>query len=275
MAEKAKLRRTITDLGYAPITSVDVDGKPTYGEVTWLVHNEAGGREYEASPAGTATSIWADGREVYASEENQGYDTTLTTLNVVDDIEEDWYGFTVTEDGVEEYANDEEYPSIALVIIEATTDGVGETTVFYNAHIKQRSTKTGRTSEGNGLNPQFPEHQFACRPRLDCMAVKKVLPQKTKFTTIPEPSMALPAVKLAKSTEAVSVGSTVTLAIASLRPESAAITWTSGTQAKATVDSSGKVTGVAAGTSVITASITVDGTTYTDTCTVTVTASGT
>lgn len=274
MAEKAKIRRTITDLGYAKITEVSADGKPTYGNINWLVHNEAGGREYEANPAGNAASVWADGREVYASEENQGYNTTLTTLNVVDDIEEDWYGFTVTETGVEEYADSEEYPPIALIIIEDTTDGVGETTVFYNAHITQRSAKTGKTSEGSGLSPQFPEHQFACRPRLDCMAVKKVLPQKTKITTVPEPSRATPRVSIQEATATVAAGSTVKLTIDDVFPAGSTITWTSGTTAKATVASDGTVTGVAAGTSVITASITVGGQSYTDTCTVTVTSAG-
>ena len=50
-----------------------------------------------------------------------------------------------------------------------------------------------------------------------------------------------------------------------------AITWASATTSKATVDSNGVVTGKAAGTTVITASITVGETTVTDTCTVTVT----
>ena len=61
---KARIVRTITDLGYAPITAVDNDGKPTYGAVKWLPHHRAGGRSYDAQPAGTATGIWADGREV-------------------------------------------------------------------------------------------------------------------------------------------------------------------------------------------------------------------
>lgn len=156
--EKARIVRTITDLGYAPITAIDDDGKPTYAAVKWLPHNRAGGRSYDAQPAGTATGIWADGREVYAAEDNQGYNDTVTTVGVTDDVEEDWYGHTVNADGsVEEYADGKEYPGFALVIIEDTTDGVGKTTIFYNSHISQRSAQSGATSEGNGLNPQFPQ----------------------------------------------------------------------------------------------------------------------
>lgn len=272
---KARIVRTITDLGYAPITSIDDDGKPTYGEVVWLPHHRAGGRSYDAQPAGTSGGIWADGREVYAYEDNQGYNDTVTTVGVTDDVEEDWYGHTVNDDGsIEEYADGKEYPHFALVIIEDTTDGIGKTTIFYNSHINQRSAQSGATSEGSGLNPQFPQHNIAHRPRLDCMCVKMEIPAKTKITTIPEPSAATPHISIAESTASVAAGATTALTIDSIYPANATVTWTSGTQAKATVSSDGVVSGVAAGTSVITASITVDGTSYTDTCTVTVTASG-
>lgn len=270
MSEKARIVRTITDLAYARITAVSDDGKPTYGTVKWLPHHKAGGRSYDAAPTGSEVSIWADGREVYAYEDNQGYDTTLTTIGVTDDVDEDWYGNTVTESGVEEYSNDNEYPGFALIIIEDTTDGLGKTTIFYNAHISQRSNQQGQTSEGNGLSPQYPQHKIACRPRLDCGCVKMTLPSKQKISSIPEPSKALPHITLAQDTATVAVNSTVTLTVSELLPSDATITWTSGTTANATV-SNGVVTGVAAGSSVITASITVDGHSYTDTCTVTVT----
>lgn len=272
MGDTAKIRRTITDLGFAPITAIDADGKPTYGTVTWFAHHEAGGRDYDAQPAGSSGGIWADGREVYAYEDNQGYNITLTTVGVTDDIDEDWYGRTVLQDGtVEEYADGAEYPRFALVIIEDTTDGIGETSVYYNCHISQRSAKQGATSEGNGLNPQFPQHNISARPREDCFCVKATIPGKTKISSISEPSAATPHVSIKEATASVAVGSTVKLTIDSIYPANATVTWSSGTQAKATVASDGTVTGAASGSSVITASITVGGTAYTDTCTVTVT----
>ena len=275
MGDTAKIRRTITDLGYAPITEIDADGKPTYGSVVWFPHHEAGGRNYDAQPAGTSGGVWADGREVYAYEDNQGYNVTVTTVGVTDDIDEDWYGHTVTASAVEEYADGAEYPQFALVIIEDTTDGIGETTIFPYCHISQRSAKQGATSEGNGLNPQFPQHSIAARPRLDCMCTKMTIAGKAKITTIPEPSLATPRVSIKEATATVAAGSTVKLTIDDLYPAGTTITWTSGTTAKANVASDGTVTGVAAGSSVITASITVGGTSYTDTCTVTVTGTGT
>lgn len=271
---KARIRRTITDLGFAAIIAVAADGTPTYDSVTWFAHHEAGGRDYDAQPAGNSGGIWADGREVYAYEDNQGYNVSLTTVGVTDDIDEAWYGRTVLESGaVEEYADGEEYPHFALVIVEDTTDGIGETTIFYDCHIQQRSGKQGATSEGNGLNPQFPQHNIAARPRLDCFAVKTTLPSKTKITTIPEPSKANPPtdhVNIRQSVVSVLEGSTVKLAISSVYPADAEITWSSSDNAVATVASDGTVSGGSAGTATITASITTTGGTFTDTCTVTV-----
>ena len=87
-----------------------------------------------------------------------------------------------------------------------------------------------------------------------------------KITFQPDPVIAVPA------TATVAVDGTVQIPLIALQPADATITWTSGTTAKATVDSNGVVTGKATGSSVITASITVGGTTVTDTCTVTVTS---
>lgn len=274
MAAKAKLPRSIKNVGYAMITSVDNNtGKPTYGNVNWLVHNEAGGREYTAEPKGEVSSIWADGQEVYGEEENCGYDLALTLLSVIDDIDEDWLNRVVASDGSysEEYADTGEYPHFALLIIEDTTDGVGQTRVFYDCHVTKRPTESGKTSEGGALDPMFPEYAISAVPREDCGCVERKIKAKTKISAVPEPSLAGNHIRIQNSLT-VTVGSVLTIPIISKNPSNAAVTWTSGTTAKATVSNTGDVTGVAAGESVITATITVDGQTYTDTCNVTVVA---
>ena len=64
-----------------------------------------------------------------------------------------------------------------------------------------------------------------------------------------------------------------TLALkASVLPEGQTVTWASSDSSKASVSNKGVVTGVAAGSAVVSASITVDGTTYKDVCNVTVPA---
>lgn len=87
-----------------------------------------------------------------------------------------------------------------------------------------------------------------------------------KLTFASAPVLAIP------STASVAVDETYQIPIIALSPADATITWTSGTTAKGTVDANGVVTGKAAGSTVITASITVGEETVTDTCTVTVTS---
>lgn len=81
-----------------------------------------------------------------------------------------------------------------------------------------------------------------------------------------EDSGETPSINLDKHSATIEVGEELTLNV-TRKPGTATVTWTSDTTAKATV-SDGVVTGVAAGSAIITAKITVDGVTYSDTCTV-------
>lgn len=85
-----------------------------------------------------------------------------------------------------------------------------------------------------------------------------------------QPTPVVPSIALDKETASVAVGDTVTL-VATTVPADAEVTWTSSSDTYATVTSGGVVEGKAEGTATITASITVDGQAYTDTCEVTVT----
>ncbi len=80
-----------------------------------------------------------------------------------------------------------------------------------------------------------------------------------------------PSVELSDSTASIVAEATKQLTATTI-PADAEVTWTSSDDTKATVSDSGLVTGVAAGSATITAKITVDGTDYSDTCAVTVTA---
>ena len=66
MSVTARLPRTISQIGYAMITGTDPStGKDTDGPVKLLPHI-AGGREFSADPQGDTFSVWADGLEIYA-----------------------------------------------------------------------------------------------------------------------------------------------------------------------------------------------------------------
>ena len=84
----------------------------------------------------------------------------------------------------------------------------------------------------------------------------------------PEPSITLDK-ETATVTAAAGEGHTVTLTATTV-PADAEVAWASSAEGKATVSDEGVVTGVAAGSANITATITVDGETYTATCAVTV-----
>lgn len=188
MSNKTKLKKTIAQVGYAPAQINTDTGVTTYGDVRWFVHNVAGGREYAASPNGETTSVYADGIEVYSAEENHGYDIDLTLLRVCDDVDEAWLNRVPEEDGVVEYATNEELPHFALVIIEDTTDGIGETNIWYDCHCTERPEENGKTKEGGGFDPEFPVYKIASRPRMSDSAVKKRISGKERFTKIPEPA---------------------------------------------------------------------------------------
>lgn len=85
-------------------------------------------------------------------------------------------------------------------------------------------------------------------------------------------STELPSINLNKHTTEISIGDTETL-IATLEHTTATVTWDSDDDTVATVTSGGVVEGAGAGNTIITASITDGGVTYTDTCTVIVPAS--
>ena len=79
-----------------------------------------------------------------------------------------------------------------------------------------------------------------------------------------------PNVVIDKHSVTIEKDDTVTLHATTI-PAGATVTWASSATGKASVTSAGVVTGVAAGSAIITASITQDGVTYNDTCTVVVT----
>lgn len=95
------------------------------------------------------------------------------------------------------------------------------------------------------------------------------------FSTVQTPDsidgpVITPSVTVIPSRTTVEAGQKVTIAAETV-PAGQSITWSSSDNTKATV-ANGVITGVAEGTATITATITYDGTTYTDTCAVSVTA---
>lgn len=276
MSTNAKIKKGITGVAFA-LATLNTDGQGnqsvTYGDVENLVTTTSGGRSYSCDPRGDSQDVYADSVKVYGESQNDGYDIGLGLLSMLDGVvRKKWLQYDEVEQGLAEYANKAENPYFALIIYEDTTDGVGQTTIFYWAQANGRPSDSGKTAEGGAFDFEFPEIPIAATPRPTDRLVRVIKPGKTKLTTVPEPGQEdqTPFIGLATHTlpltedDEFPLGATVT-------PADETITWNSGSTAVATV-ADGVITAEGAGNTIITASITVDGVTYTDTCTVIVTA---
>lgn len=268
----AKLKKGITNVGYAPASYNAQSGTLSYGDVRYLTSDVAGGREYSADPRGDSQKIYADSIAVYGDTVNDGYDINLTLLSIFDEqFREDWLNEVKDDNGVAEYANTEEFPYFALIITEDTADGVGLTSIYYYCQASGRPSDSGKTAQGGSFDYEFPQYPLVASPRPTDKLVRYQIHGKEKLDSIPEPSGALtPMIELNLHRVMITTSGSATLT-AEVVPDDATVTWTSGNSEVATV-SDGIITPAGAGNTVITASITTDGVTYTDTCTVIVQA---
>ena len=274
MAEtKAKMKKGITGLAFALATlTTDAQGNQsiTYGPIENLVTTTSGGREYSLDPRGDSQSVYADSVKVYGDTINDGYDLNVTLLSVLDRVvQTKWLKMQQTEDGIAEYADVGEMPYFALIIYEDTSDGVGQTSVYYWCQASGRPSDAGKTAEGGNFDWAYPQIPLAATPRPTDKLVRLLIDGKTRLVTLPEAAHQA-GVELAEHKIALKVDDEYTLS-ALTYPANATITWTSGSSSVATV-ADGVITAEGTGNTIITASITDSGVTYTDTCTVVVSA---
>lgn len=139
------------------------------------------------------------------------------------------------------------------------TDANGQEITFTGISTTHKFTKTGKPAKAitvnTGLDLADVTNFFNAVQTPDTIVAKTVVPSVT----------------VAPKTVSVEVEGTTTLTATTV-PADAEVTWSADAGGKASVNGSGVVTGVAEGTATITATITVNGQTYNDTCTVTVTA---
>lgn len=140
------------------------------------------------------------------------------------------------------------------------TDANGQEITFTGISTTHKFTKTGSAAKAitvnTSINPVAENTFFGSVQTPDTV----------------DPHSVTPSVSVVPSRASVDAGSDVQLS-AIVVPAGAAVTWSSSASTYATVGAStGLVHGVEEGSATITASITVDGTNYTDTCAVTVNA---
>lgn len=152
--------KTIAKVGYATYD----DKTDTYGDVVQLESDQAGGRNFTAEPRGEVTEIYADGKVAIATDNNDGYDIELELLDIIDNVEKDWFGTSVnTSTGAKaEFSTGALMPKFCLMLLEETIGG-HRLTYFPMCQCSKRKSMASKTSEGT-FDPQFPTVSIAARP---------------------------------------------------------------------------------------------------------------
>lgn len=273
--------RGVEGLVYAEVLKDDKTGI-TFGEVKDLAGVAEIGKTtdsaseahyYDNIPAVIITSTGADTITINASAipfdvlaeiTGQTYDD-LTDMFIEEEREQKHFAIgyqTKTTDGQIIYVwrlkGSFNIPDQTNATEDAGTDANGQELVYTGINTIHKFSKTGKTAKAVNVNT----------------AKDKAAQIPTFFESVQTPDTITPAsqtpsVSVIPSNATVAVGDTLQLQAVKY-PANATVTWTSSDTTKATVDSDGLVEGKAAGSSTITATITVDGTSYTDTCTITI-----
>ena len=91
------IEKTIARIGYAMITAATASAI-TYGNLTWLESEKAGGREISSEPQGELQEEHADGKVVMSYDNNGGYKHNLTLLAALDSVDNACYLFAREHD---------------------------------------------------------------------------------------------------------------------------------------------------------------------------------
>lgn len=273
--------RGVEGLVYAEVTKDDKTGI-TFGEVKDLAgvaeiskssDSTSEAHFYDNIPAVVITSTGADTVTISASAipldvladiTGQTYDSTTGTY-IEEERQQKYFAIgyqTKNTDGEKVYVwrlkGTFNIPDQTNATENEGTDANGQELVFTGISTIHKFTKTNKTAKAVNVNTSLQK----------CAQIPTFFDTVQTPDTITEASQ-VPSVSVVPSNAAVAVGDTLQLQAVTY-PAGETITWTSSATTYATVNSSGLVEGKAAGSSTITATITVGGTNYTDTCTITV-----
>lgn len=273
--------RGVEGLVYAEVTKDDKTGI-TFGEVKDLAgvaeiskssDSASEAHFYDNIPAVVITSTGADTVTISASAipldvladiTGQTYDSATGTY-IEEERQQKYFAIgyqTKNTDGEKVYVwrlkGTFNIPDQTNATENEGTDANGQELVYTGISTIHKFTKTNKTAKAVNVNTALQK----------CAQIPTFFDTVQTPDTITEASQ-VPSVSVVPSNAAVAVGDTLQLQAVTY-PAGETITWTSSATTYATVDSNGLVEGKAAGSSTITATITVDGTNYTDTCTITV-----
>ena len=160
------MEKTLAHIGYAMITD-STPSAVTYGNVTWLDSDKAGGREISSEPQGELQEEHADGKIVLSYDTNGGYNHNLTLLDILDSVDEDWLNKRVLEDGTVVEVADNKVPSrFALLVAKETLNGDKTYMVdIYPNTVASRYSKNSKSQKpGEPIDFEFPQYSLKSRP---------------------------------------------------------------------------------------------------------------
>lgn len=189
------MEKTIAKVGYA-VLNTNVAGEVSYGNINWFESTKAGGREISADPQGDLQKVEADGIYALAFNNNGGYNIKLTLLDIIDDIQTDWLGKTILNDGtIVEVADSSAPPRFALVVAKETINGdkIYNVDTYYNCTASRNAKSAKSAKPGEALDLEFPQFDIASIPLETNKLVHTekgydTLPTTITVPTIPEPS---------------------------------------------------------------------------------------
>lgn len=276
--------RGVSDLVYAEVTKDDSTGyttgpvKPLAGvaEISKATNSSSETHYYDNLPAIVVQSMTSDEitinasaipLEVLAELKGQTYDDETGTYIEAEGVQKTWaIGYKTQNTKGEEYFVFRLKGSITVgdEVHQTKSDGTdanGQELTFTGISTIYKFQKTGKQAMAVTVNAS-----------LDLIANKAGFFDSVQTPDTIQPKTVTPSVSVIPSRAEVEVGQKVQLS-AVVVPASAAVIWSSGNTSYATVNAAtGEVTGAGAGTVDITASITVGTDTFTDKCSVTVSA---
>lgn len=269
----------LKNIHYAVITGKDEQGNPTYG----TPKPYPGAVSLSPDAEGDQNVFYADDIAYYVVDSNNGYSGDFEAADVPDDFKVDVLGYIRDSSGMLVEVADAQKKSFALMG-EISGDTKQRKFIYYNVNsgrptgdlnTKNDSTEPDTKTVALTMTPieisgkQVVKGKIELndsnQDKFDNFYSEVLLPD---FTTVP-----VTGISLNKNATSIAVGADEIL-VATITPENTTdkqATWLSSDTTKVTVDSAGKITGIAEGTATVVATAHGD-TSKIATCTVTVTA---